>query len=376
MKRTIIEILDKIPDYRKGNAIQHKLTDILTIGLVCIICNGDAFAEMALFGETHEAIPREFLELPHGIPSPDMFERVFAKLNPKILAIHFQEYMHEMRALIKDNATVAIDGKTIRRSKSSSKKAVHVVTAFASDLQLVLGQLATDEKSNEITAIPKLLDLFCRKGMVITIDAMGTQTDIAKKIREKEGDYVLALKGNQETLLEDVSLYLKSEIIPQDKKALQEKGLYERTIEKGHGRIETRECYITSDISWLEGSERWAGLNGIGVIISKREETGKAPAVSYNYFIYSMPDAKASDLLRIKREHWAIENNLHWLLDVIFREDDARARTENSAENLNILRKQALQFMKQETTVKGSMRAKRLRCSYDIFYAFKVIGVK
>jgi predicted transposase YbfD/YdcC len=203
-----------------------------------------------------------------------------------------------------------------------------------------------------------------------------TISDIAKKIIEKEGEYVLALKGNQETLLEDVSLYLNNEIIPQEKKVLQERGLYERTIEKGHGRIETRECYITSDISWLEGAERWEGLKGIGVIVSKREETGKEPTISRNYFIFSMTDVEASDLLRIKREHWAVENNLHWLLDVVFREDDARARTENAAENLNILRKQALQMMKRETTVKGSMRAKRLRCSYDIFYAFKVIGVK
>ena len=249
-----------------------------------------------------------------------------------------------------------------------------VVTAFASELQLVLGQLATDEKSNEITAIPELLDMFCRKGMIITIDAIGTQTDIAAKIVEKEADYVLPVKGNQETLYQDVSLYLDSEVITQNKDTLREKGHYEKTIEKGHGRIETRECFICPQIDWLDGAEKWAGLSGIGVIISKREELGKEPTITKNYFIYSLKTTTAADLLRIKRAHWAIENNLHWMLDVTFREDSSRARLDHAAENLNILRKEALQLMNNDPS-KGSMRGKRLRCPWDIAYAFKLIGV-
>jgi len=375
MKKTLIKLLEEVPDYRQGNAIRHNLSDILMIGLLSEICNGDTFADMALFGETHEAILKEFLALPNGIPSHDTFEDVFAKLEPSALAEGFGSWIGDLKEELRA-ATIAIDGKTIRRSKSTDKKAVHVVTAFASQMQLVLGQLATDEKSNEITAIPKLLDMFCVKGNIITIDAMGTQTEIAKKIIEKEGDYVLAVKGNQGNLHENISLYLDTEIIAQDKKQLEEKGHYKKTVEKGHGRIESRECFLCPEIDWLYEAKNWAGLEGIGVIISKRKETGKEPTVSKNYFIYSIKDANAEDILRIKREHWAIENNLHWTLDVIFREDDSRARLENAAENLNILRKQALQLMKQETTVKGSMRAKRLRCAFDIFYALKVIGVK
>ena len=370
--RTIVEIFEGIPDYRKGNAIRHKLADILMIGLLTIICNGDEYTAMVLFGETHEKILREFLELPYGIPSEDTFERVFSRLNPKVLASQFLEWIDELKGII----SVGIDGKTIRGSRSKGKKAKHIVTAFASDLQLILGQLAIDEKSNEITAIPELLDMFCKKGLVITIDAMGTQVDIAARIIEKGADYVLALKGNQETLYEDVALFLDSEIITQSKETLREKGFYERTIEKGHGRIETRECYISPEIGWLSGAERWPGLKGVGVVVSKREEIGKEPAISRNYFIHSLKKATAAEILKIKRAHWAIENNLHWMLDVAFREDDARARLENAAENLNILRKQALQLMKQDTSVKGSMRNKRLRCAYDLFYALKVVGVK
>ena len=373
--RTIIEILSDVPDYRKGNAIRHVLSDILMIGLLTIICNGNDYSAMVLFAETHEEILRHFLQLPHGIPSQDTFERVFSKLNPAVLAKVFLSWVEDTRKTINAHTTVAIDGKTIRRSKSSQKKAIHVVTAFASDLQLVLGQLATDEKSNEITAIPKLIDMFCKKGMVITIDAMGTQTDIAKTIISKKAEYVLALKANQQALLEDVSLYMDNEVATQSKNALRANHFYEKTLEKGHGRIETRECFICPDVDWLDCKENWAGLNGIGLILSKREELGKVPTMCRNYFIYSMKGATAADLLRIKREHWAIENDLHWMLDVTFREDDARARLEFAAENLNILRKQALQLLNLETSTKGSMRAKRLRCSYDLSYAFKVLGV-
>jgi predicted transposase YbfD/YdcC len=341
------------------------------IGLLTIICNGNDYAAMSLFGETHESELKKFLELPYGIPSEDTFGRVFSKLNPKMLSAHFLDWIDELKCVI----NVSIDGKTIRRSKGKGKKAKHVVTAFASNLQLVLGQLATDEKSNEITAIPELLDMFCQKGMVITIDAMGTQTAIAEKIIEKEADYVLALKGNQGTLHEEVKLHFDNETAIQDKESLSQTGMYAKTVEKDHGRIEVRECYVCPEIDWLCGADKWPGLNGVGVIVSKREEIGKNPTISKDYFIYSDKTTTASDLLRTRRAHWAIENSLHWSLDVTFREDDSRARLENAPENLNILRKQALQLIKQETSVKGSVKSKRLRCAYDLFYALTVIGV-
>jgi len=374
MEKSIIEILSDVPDYRKGNAIRHHLEDILAIGLFSVICNGNTFADMELFGETHEETLKNFLELPHGIPSHDTFEEVFAKIDPKELAKIFGVWIEELKDKLKGTG-VSIDGKTIRRSRGKDKKAVHVVTAFASELQLVLGQLATDEKSNEITAIPKLLEMFCVKGKIITIDAIGAQTEIAQKIKEKEGEYILALKANQPDLLENVSLYLDQEICTKSKTKLRETGWYERTIEQGHGRIETRECYICPEIDWLDSRKNWAGLNRIGVIISKREETGKVPSIVRHYFLYSMEKTCAAEVLRMKRSHWAIENQLHWMLDVTFREDDCRARTQNAAENLNILRKQALQLMKRDTSSNRSMRAKRLKCAYDFNYALKVIGL-
>jgi predicted transposase YbfD/YdcC len=376
MQKNILELLKDTPDYRKGNAIRHNLAEILLIGILTMLCNGNGFSAMALFGAKHEEVLRKYLELPNGIPSQDTFERVFAKLNPRALDSQFKTLIDDILSAIEGNLNVSIDGKTARRSRSKDKKALHVVTAFASDLQLVLGQISTDEKSNEITAIPKLLDMFCQKGMVITIDAMGTQTDIAKAITEHEADYILSLKGNQPILLDDISLYLKKEIMTQDKKVLKTNGQYFRTTEKGHGRIETRECFSCSDVSWLESAPEWAGLSGFGVIVSKRGIIGKDPEISSRYFIFSNEQTNASDLLRTVRSHWAIENNLHWSLDVTFKEDDSRARLENAQENLNILRKQAMHLLKKDSSVKASLENKRLLCAWDIFYALKVAGVK
>lgn len=374
MKKSLEERLKEIPEPRSGNAIKHKLNEIIMIGLLCIICNGDTYVDMQIFGEMHKELLSRFLELPYGIPSHDTFANVFSKLDPKAVFECFNNWVNELHGEI-SNCVVSIDGKTIRRSKGRQQRATHVVTAFASELQLTLGQLATDEKSNEISAIPKLLKMFTVKGNIITIHSMGTQTEIASKIVEQQGEYVLALKNNHPALYEDVSLYLENEVMTQSKKELKTQGLYHKTIEKGHGRIEARECYICPNVSWLESGDAWAGLSGIGVVVSKREEMGKEPTTFKHYFIYSLKDVTAKKLLAIKRGHWAIENQLHWMLDMAFNEDDSRARTQNAAENLNILRKQALQLMKRETSFKGSMRVKRWRCSMDIFYAFKVIGV-
>jgi len=198
MEKTIQEKLEKVPDYRRGNAIKHILADVLMIALLTFITNGDSYAAMRIFGETHEKKLREFLELPHGIPSQDTFEHIFAGINPKALSSVLRECIGDIKATALNSGfgrlLVGIDGKTLRGSKGSGKKAGHIVSAFASQLRLVLGEVATDEKSNEITAIPKLIEMFCQKGMVITIDAMGTQTDIAKAIIGKEADYVLSVK--------------------------------------------------------------------------------------------------------------------------------------------------------------------------------------
>ena len=357
MENKVIETMEKVPDPRKGNAVRHILSDILMIGLLTIICNGNGFAAMYIFGVEHEQTLRKFLKLPYGIPSQDTFERVFAKLNPKTLSETFLQWVDEIKtSASQDNRLlVSIDGKTLRGSKTASKKAVHVVTAFASELRLVLCEVATDEKSNEITAIPKLLEMFCHKGMVTSIDAMGTQTDIAEIIVDAKADYVLSVKGNQKTLHEDVAILMEHEVVPTGKDALAADKHYFRTLEKGHGRIETRECYICPYVNWLSTTGDWKGLAGFGMIVSKREELGKVPTTNVEYFIYSLENASAEELLHIKRSHWAIENNLHWTLDVVSREDDSRARCDNSPEILNILRKQALQLMKDEDSFKASL---------------------
>lgn len=373
-KPSLYELLDGVGEPRRGNAIKHNLKDIIVIGLLSVICNADDYTGMQVFGETHKELLQDFLELPNGIPSHDTFGDVFSAIDPQQLAACFQQWLSMLRAELSDAKLVAIDGKTIRASKSQTKQATHVVTAFSSDLQMVLGQLAVDEKSNEITAIPQLLKLFGVKGKTVTIDAMGTQTEIAKAIRDNGGDYLLALKENHPTLLEDISLYLDTEIIPQEKSALQGSGLYVKTREKNHGRIETRECYLCDRIDWLEQKEKWAGLHGAGVIISRREVDGQV-SIQRHYFIYSHENISADKIMAIKRNHWAIENSLHWVLDVTFREDEARARTENAALNLNILRKQALQLMKNDTSFKGSLKSKRLRCAWDIAFALRILGV-
>ena len=379
METTIQSVFNEVPDYRKGNAIRHNLSDVLMIGLLTIICNGNDYASMYVFGKHHEPLLKTFLELPHGIPSQDTFERIFQNVNPKYLATRFKRWVDEIKEAMRQSGSgivANIDGKTIRRSKRAGKKAIHVVSAFASELRLVLGELAVDAKSNEITAIPELLEMFCQKGMVITIDAMGTQTNIAKKIIGLKADYVLAVKRNQEKLYDDIEQLLDEEVFPMGIETLRKNGQYERTIEKGHGRIETRECFISTDINGLSTKANWEGLAGFGIIFSKREVLGEEPTNNCHFFIFSLKNVSAADLLRINRSHWAIENNLHWSLDVTFREDESRASLGYSAEVMNIMRKEALHLMKQEDSFKASMRQKRFRCSIDINYALKVIGVK
>lgn len=242
---------------------------------------------------------------------------------------------------------VAIDGKQARRTKDARKPPLHVVSAFSVACGLVLGQLACEEKSNEITAIPKLLELLEINGRIVTIDAMGTQTEIAKKIREKGADYILVLKENQKTLYEDVRLFFEeyrtnpSGLGP-DCRAI--------SHSQGHGRCEQRTCFVCEDIGWLPGREKWSGLAGIGVIFCKIEQAGKVSKQAH-YFIYSRKGMTARQVLDAKRSHWGIENQLHWVLDMQFGEDESRARSDNSAENLNVLRHWAYNLLKSETSV-------------------------
>jgi predicted transposase YbfD/YdcC len=317
---------------------------------------------------------RSFLELPGGVPSHDTFGDIMSMLDPKALHKAFQDWVETVRKRI-SKEVVAVDGKTVRRSKDqvNGKRPLHVVSAWANENQLVLGQLAVDEKSNEITAIPKLLNLLYIKGCIVTIDAMGTQKEIASTIIERGADYVLQVKDNQKTLKEDVAYYLEQEVLTKPKAELKASGQWAQSRGKDHGRIETRTCYVTEEIDWLMGKENWRKLAGIGMIISERQVGTGPKTMETCYFIYSQKGATAEQLLAARRSHWGIENKLHWTLDTTMREDESRARTGHGAENLNVLRHLALNLVKQEMTRKGSMRTKLKVCGLDQNYLLKVL---
>jgi len=373
MKKTLIECLESIKDFRSGNAIDHKLIDILAIAILGVLCGADGWTEIEDFGKSKLEWLKKFLELPNGIPSHDTFGRVFAAIDPKEFHNVFIEWVQNICEIIKDQV-ISIDGKTVRRSKDKSKgkAAIHVVSAWAAENQMVLGQIKVDEKTNEITAIPELLKLLDISGCIITIDAMGAQKDIAAEIIEGSGDYVLALKGNQGTLHADVELYFKDEILTQDKKELAKESMYFKTLDNSHGRFEKREYYICNDIDWLIQKADWKGLQGIGLCISERTE-GEKTSIDYSYAIYSIKDCTAEQFAKYKRGHWGIENSLHWVLDIAFREDESRARKDYSAENLNVIRHMTLNLLKQEKTCKRGIKTKRLKCGWDDSYLLKVL---
>jgi predicted transposase YbfD/YdcC len=368
----IVEIFQGIPDPRSGNATLHKLEEVLTIAIMAILSECTQFTEMELFGIEKSEWLRTFLELPNGIPSHDTFGDIFAALDPKEVQKCFMEWVETIREKI-SGEVVAIDGKTICGSKDTpkNKRAVHMVSAWASQNGLVLGELATSDKSNEITAIPELLKLLYLKGCIVTIDAMGTQKDIAKAIVEREADYVLAVKENQPTLHSDISEYFESE-----QSAIRENGNYAKINEKSHGRYEQRECYATTDISWLYGRNEWENLSGIGMIVSQRQKVGSdIIEKAVHYVIYSKASMTAQEILNAKRSHWSIENTLHWTLDVIFGEDNSRMRVGNSAENVSVFRHLAINLIRSEKTSKGSLNLKRKRCMLSQDYLLKIIGV-
>ena len=345
--------LERMEDPRRtvGGHILHKLEDIIIIGLCTLLCNGEDFTDMEAFGELREEWLRKFLELPHGIPDSDTFRRVFERINPEALA----ECLYDWLGCHWEKGTVvAIDGKTICGSKSKSHKAYHVVSAFVAENQLVLGELVTEEKSNEITAVPELLDSLNVAGSIVTADAMSCQKSIVQKIQDSRADYVIGLKGNQPALLEDVSLYFRdfSKELPRIV-----------TRDKDHGRMEKREYRLLTDLSWLPERSDWAGMKAVGSVRSTVTRNGTTSRDT-RFFITSLTDIERFSYA--VRKHWSIENQLHWSLDVIFDEDASRARKDMSPLNLNILRKTALALCKHaDFGPKVSMQKKRFAAALD-----------
>lgn len=364
-----------INDMRQQGKVLHKLIDVLFIAVAAFIAGADDWELVIMFAESRIEWFKKFLELPNGIPSVHTFRRVFRMIDPKQFEKCFIRWVKDISRRSKGDI-VAIDGKTARGAIEAGKEksSIHIVSAWTSQNNLFLGQVKTEEKSNEITAIPELLDLLLLQGSIITIDAMGTQKAIAKKIvKDKEADYVLSLKKNHENLYQDVEDYFKF-IKDENFKDIEHQ--FVRTVEKGHGRIETREYYLISDISWLETRNEWEGLKAIGMVVSRRKVKEKE-STEIRYYLSSITDGnKFSEAVR---EHWGIES-MHWLLDVTFKEDKSRIRKENEPENAALLRKMALNILKIDTQIDKankirphSYNAKRYKASLNIDYLEKVM---
>ncbi|MEI6268409.1 MAG: ISAs1 family transposase [Methylococcaceae bacterium] len=363
---SIIEHFSSILDPRMNRRKLHKLGDIFFITLCAVICGADDWVSIETFGKAKEVWFTEVLGLENGIPSHDTFGNVFAVINIEEFNSCFSRWVNDLVDL-SGGEIIAIDGKCLRRSMdtASQKAAIYMVSAWATQNQLVLGQQKVDDKSNEITAIPKLLMQLNITGAVVTMDAMGCQTKVAAQIIAQGADYMLSLKGNQGNLHKDVKLFFESEnTCP---------AVGYESYDGGHGRIETRTVRATVAIDWLqERHPHWVGLKSIVAVTAKREIKDKATEET-RYFISSMDASDPKRLGQVVRSHWGIENNLHWVLDHAFDEDSQRARLGNSAANMTVIRHIALNLIKSEKTAKVGVKNKRLKAGWDENYLLKVV---
>jgi len=353
----------EVVDPRQDNA-RHDLHELLLIALCTILTGGQDCSDMALFGEIKQPFLRQFLRLRHGIPSHDTFSRMFRLLDPAPFETCFIRFMQRFAETLQ--GVVAIDGKTLRRSfdRAAGKSPLHMLHAWSADQRLLLGQLAVDGKSNEITAVPKLLELLSLKGRIVTADALNCQRAIAAKVVAQGGDYVLALKGNQGSLHDDVRTFLDDPARPAEAS--------HTTVDGDHGRVETRTSLVSGDIGWLQEQHAWRGLTAIGKVVRTRE-SGTQTSTETAYYLLSTA-LSAARFGEVARSHWAIENRLHWVLDVIFREDDSHVRDRTATRNLALLRKIALNIVGRDRTSKASVRARRKKAAWNDAYMLQLLA--
>ncbi len=359
---------DELDDPRTGNAGLHDFHELLVIALCSVLCGGQGAVDMALFARSKEAFLRSFLMLANGVPSHDTFSRLFRQLDPEQFRAAFQRFMAKFSGQCRGTSLaagiVAIDGKVLRRSfdRASGKSALHMVSAWGCEQRLVLAQVATDAKSNEITAVPALLRLLSLQGTIVTADALHCQRATARQIMDQGGDYALALKGNQGTLHDDVVCFFDD---PAARAATSKPN-----VDAGHGRIETRTASVSTDVGWLQEQHGWPGLAAIGKVRRIRETAAGTTAETAYYLLSA---ALSPDCLNeVARSHWGIENQLHWRLDVVMNEDQDRTRLGHGPENMAVLRHMALNVMQAEPS-KGSLRGKLKRAGWDDAYLLKLL---
>lgn len=360
-----------LSDPRILRKTRHKLVDVIVITLCAVVAGADDWIEIAAFGREKEPWFRTFLELPGGIPSHDTFGRVFSLIDPEEFGRCFVDWIRSAFP-IADSDVIAIDGKTARHShdRINGKSAIHMVSAWAVRNRMILGQVKTQDKSNEITAIPELLKVLDINGCVVTTDAMGCQKEIARQIVDQGADYLLSLKGNQGNLHKEVEL-----LFDDAKKTNYEALTHETytTVDGGHGRVETRSYTVIADVDWFEEKSKWKKLSTFGMVESTRE-IGDQTTQETRYFISSLP-CDAKQFAEAARDHWGVENGLHWCLDISFREDDSRVRNGHAPENLAIIRRFALSLIKQDPHRKIGVKASRKRAGWSNDYLLHLLGL-